>query len=861
MRRLTLLFSILLSISIFADNREMSTKYFRFIYDENYEREAIELAKSVDAIAEEQFKFFDFIPSEKVAIIMRDITDEENAHTLDNSIFLYSNSINTFDLEKTYDDWYVYVFTHELAHVIINRKVGGVFKSIPVFKYNLHQAFMPSWYHEGIAIYAEVKFTEDRVSGRELSKKFDMYIKDDVINREFEGLTFANGYYPNNDNYTHGYSFVKFFVDTYGEEALQKVIEETANHQIMQPFEAFLDVAEINTEEEMYRLWIDYLNKKYITVKNIREGAALVNVSDGTKRNLLARNGNLYYSNYNIGLTFDEYKKGIYKLDFEKDEEVELASALPVNGFDVKNEKLYYSTLFYDRKNMTNYAEAYRVDKTKRGYSKPKHIETDRAINMLYLEDEFAYVYREKQKQGLRMKNGKLLIAPQEGYLFQKLFYDELNYFIYFAATKVDEKISWIYEFNMETYEIKKIVKGYSPFIEGDELYFDNSMDGVFNVFKYNFESQDIVQLTNAEMGAFEPQVIDNNLYFLNYRNDTYTINKLEQDRYYNALVDESNFDEKEAVVEKKKEIVEREFDIEELKRKRFRNNMSYRYGYLIPGEIALTYSDQFWENFVTVGVSSLLHGKSDEESDTGVYYGEESYDESSGLLLEYKNNLVDIHAELSSDSYFELEYNHPILGKDHDSWFYAELAFNTDSERSIGAYAQKDMFIFSKQDRLGFRRTFDSEASDLNEFYVETPVYSVRLFISEEERAMYGALNEDSFVPLSEFGLDQIRYNIDASQLLLVNGKIMKPYPANRGSVSGTMSVKDYFTLADLYALTTDSEDMLFVYDLSVGGNGFIFTHWPVTLSTGILGQVDLEEMEMVDDSSELYFKYKIEL
>ena len=169
MKRLTLLLIIMINICIFAEDKEMGSKYFRIIYDENYEEEATKLAQEADLIADKQFKFFDFIPPEKLVIVLKDKTDEENAYALDNTILLYPNSINTFEMEKTYDDWYVYAFTHELTHVIINRKVGGVFDAIPLFKYNLHQLFIPSWYHEGLAIYSEVKFNEDRKSGRELS--------------------------------------------------------------------------------------------------------------------------------------------------------------------------------------------------------------------------------------------------------------------------------------------------------------------------------------------------------------------------------------------------------------------------------------------------------------------------------------------------------------------------------------------------------------------------------------------------------------------------------------------------------------------------------------------------------------------
>ena len=83
--------------------------------------------------------------------------------------------------------------------------------------------------------------------------------------------------------------------------------------------------------------------------------------------------------------------------------------------------------------------------------------------------------------------------------------------------------------FENETYDTR------NPFIsnDGSKLYFSSDKTGIFNIFSYDFESKEILQLTNVTGGAFMPSIknsVDGNgintfdLVYANYTSSGYKI-------------------------------------------------------------------------------------------------------------------------------------------------------------------------------------------------------------------------------------------------------------------------------------------------------------------------------------------------
>jgi hypothetical protein len=183
-------------------------------------------------------------PGEKTQLVLIDNSDFTNgfASALPyNTIFI---QVVPPSLESTigeYDDWLRVLITHEYAHIVtldpsrgywtVARKIFG--KPVPgadpftelLFLVTAPPtSFLPHWWHEGNATWAESEFTGQ---GRGKSSFFDMVFRMAVAQDNLPSVDQANGDLPNwpagNIPYLYGYRLQKFISDSYGADALGKL--------------------------------------------------------------------------------------------------------------------------------------------------------------------------------------------------------------------------------------------------------------------------------------------------------------------------------------------------------------------------------------------------------------------------------------------------------------------------------------------------------------------------------------------------------------------------------------------------------------------------------------------------------------
>ena len=183
-------------------------------------------------------------PAEKTQIVLIDSIDFANgmATVLPyNAIYVFAAPPLNDSILGEYEDWLEIVLIHEYTHILtmdtasgyssVTRKVFG--KSIPgydplsflVFLLTAPpNVFMPDWWIEGMATWAETEFTS---SGRGRSSFVDMILRMAVLEDSIPRIDQLNGdapYWPSgNIPYIYGMMLERYIAETYGEEAPGKL--------------------------------------------------------------------------------------------------------------------------------------------------------------------------------------------------------------------------------------------------------------------------------------------------------------------------------------------------------------------------------------------------------------------------------------------------------------------------------------------------------------------------------------------------------------------------------------------------------------------------------------------------------------
>lgn len=206
------------------------------------------VARKAAAIAEEVHGSlvgeFSWEPPEKTALVLIDDSDFTNGFATAlpyNVIYIQVVPPAVASTLGEYDDWLRVLITHEYAHIVtldpsrgywkVVRKIFG--KPLPgidplselLFLVTAPpNSFMPRWWHEGMATWAETEYTR---LGRGRSSFYDMVFRMAVAGDNLPSIARINGdtpAWPAGDlPYLYGYRLQRYIADTYGKEALGRL--------------------------------------------------------------------------------------------------------------------------------------------------------------------------------------------------------------------------------------------------------------------------------------------------------------------------------------------------------------------------------------------------------------------------------------------------------------------------------------------------------------------------------------------------------------------------------------------------------------------------------------------------------------
>ncbi len=233
----------------------------------------------------------DWQPLEKTHVILSDETDEANGFAMPfffNRTVIYLAPPTTINTLEDFDDWLLTLITHEYTHIIHLDKSSGspeylrnIFGRFFLLFPNLYQ---PAWVTEGLASHKETNL--ERGVGRGQSTFFASMMREEVRNgvQPVSHVNLPVDTWPaGTTRYLYGVYFMRFISDTYGEEKLQRWIDNYSNNLF--PFFINTNASQvfdkdINELWQEFTLWLQARFKPQIEAierKGLVSGTSVIN--------------------------------------------------------------------------------------------------------------------------------------------------------------------------------------------------------------------------------------------------------------------------------------------------------------------------------------------------------------------------------------------------------------------------------------------------------------------------------------------------------------------------------------------------------------------------------------------------------
>lgn len=207
----------------------LSTKYLDILYDDGLMRAAYRLSQKADEM------FENFVAEFKISLrkrprayLLKSDLSNGYANPLNNVIVIYMNDMNPYQFTPNYEDWVIFCFRHELAHLFLANKFSPYIEKLSVFGHSIAAAVQsiltPMYLHEGVAIFYESKGHNE---GRANDVLFDLY-KRNALATDI-GLRYASSinttrFTPGGASYTLGYAMLET-VERKQEDTVTKLVD------------------------------------------------------------------------------------------------------------------------------------------------------------------------------------------------------------------------------------------------------------------------------------------------------------------------------------------------------------------------------------------------------------------------------------------------------------------------------------------------------------------------------------------------------------------------------------------------------------------------------------------------------------
>lgn len=519
------------------------TEHFVIHYHNGTEWTAKEAARVAETIYPLVTGFYDFEPSAKTDLIIKDTDDIANgaAYYFDNKIDIWASPLD-FELRGAHR-WLRNVVTHEFTHIVSLQKAMKTTRNIPgiyfqamayepekredvvrgypnvIISYPFPTVTIPMWLAEGVAQYQYPGSTNDNWDSHR-----DMIIRDRVFHDKlftFKQMeSFGKPGIGSESVYNQGFGLTHFIAEKYGTQTLPQLMDELAK-PLQYSIDKAMKKATGKSGEEIWLEWKNHLTKNYYarTEKirdNLQEGEDLLDEGISQLYPFWNAEQDKFYYVSSKGTDYFSLTS-LYIYDFETKEQEFIQPLI--------NSKVYASrdgkTIFYSKKSNPNkrgsvFNNIYKYNlETKK---KEQITKNRRAKNPVLPKDEKDIYYvvggngqAQIVKLNLESKEEFVLTDFDHGIQVHNLSISSDEKFLAFDMTvNHGRNIALL---NLENNEITSMLSDnfderdpfYSP--DGKWLYYSADRTGIFNIYRKSLIDGKIEQVTNVTGGAFMPAV------------------------------------------------------------------------------------------------------------------------------------------------------------------------------------------------------------------------------------------------------------------------------------------------------------------------------------------------------------------
>jgi hypothetical protein len=503
-----------------------------------------------EAVHESLTKKLNWNPKEKTHIVLSDETDQPNGFASP-IFFNYTvlflappTSVNTLE---DFDDWLTTLITHEYTHIVhLDRSAASpefLRKLFGRFLFLFPNLFQPSWIHEGLATYEETDL--QRGIGRGQSTLYASMMREELANglQPISHVNLPVTTWPaGTTHYLYGVYFFNFLVEEYGEEEMLAWIEEYGDNLL--PF--FINTnAKQTLGKNLTELWQEYqqwLKEKFqpqitaIKAKGVKAGEQLSIAAyrtDSVRALSTAEGDEIYYVS-NSG-----HQRATLMLVDSAGKTEELLRLNNIINLDVHPQSGLLLTQNEYCNNYTIYSDIYWYDKNNEELK--RLTECGRFLFASWFPDgkQIAAVFHDVSNFELQLldadaKLKKVLWRGKNGEIIGQIDVSPDGNNIVASVWRKGK--GWnIERFNLTEERWENVTTGVSiaanPQYDPDgNVLFSLEANGVYNLHRYDPETEKAEQITNLIGGSFQSSQasIDGPVYYAGYSAEGYAIYKLD---------------------------------------------------------------------------------------------------------------------------------------------------------------------------------------------------------------------------------------------------------------------------------------------------------------------------------------------
>lgn len=208
---------------------QIKTRHTRIIFEGHDIDAALEVESFADRIFDEVTALLGYRPSELVPVIITDRTAFANGFysPFPHRISLYVTSPSDRFLGSRDENWLEILYLHELIHYVHLTAPYGLPGALShVFGPDLkagNVAFMPTWWIEGIAVYAETAMTAGgRGDSAVFRQRYRAFVLEDKMWHRHQ-MRYWSPFEPADRPYMGGYLFVDYLMRRFGQQVFAEI--------------------------------------------------------------------------------------------------------------------------------------------------------------------------------------------------------------------------------------------------------------------------------------------------------------------------------------------------------------------------------------------------------------------------------------------------------------------------------------------------------------------------------------------------------------------------------------------------------------------------------------------------------------